>query len=226
MSIRLAIILCLVCGPALADESVQITSTTANKAPISTVNLIPVEHAPNPRPHFCAQFYPSAAHAEGMTTLTFMIEADGTVDDIKVEKSSNNKGLDNAAVQCAKHWPYGPMKMNRLPLKEPAEINFIWKITDSPDVRRAVECLKQSDTPPPIPSSAGETSVTYLVMPDGTPKDIATSHSSGNKALDDKAIHCVAADRFDASAATVPREGLPGREDFDWAYVPPPVAVK
>lgn len=70
------------------------------------------------RPHACADLYPQAAveaKAEGVTTLSFIVTAEGTTRDITVVASSGNADLDAAAVTCVGRWRYRPQTENGVP---------------------------------------------------------------------------------------------------------------
>jgi TonB family protein len=217
MRVHLAIIFSLICSLATADDSVKITSTAVNQAQVQIVRPVSIGH-----PHTCSMNYPIAAvqaHAEGTTTLSFTITTEGTVKGIKVAKSSNNKDLDDAAVQCVANWVYQPATKNGKPTETPWQANVIWKIPENPEIRRAAQCLRYRGDLSPIPPGVGMTSVTFRVMPDGAMKDAAIARSSGNKSLDDVAVRCITAGHFDTSLITLPSDGVPGHADLDWAHV-------
>src|SRR5665213_4292821 len=140
MRVHFAIIFSLVCGPAMADESVKITSTAVNQTPVLPVQPVSIGH-----PHACTDSYPAAAiaaHAQGIATLAFTIKTDGTVKDVRVSKSSNSKDIDDASVECITHWLYKPATRNSVPVETTWQANVVWKIPEAPDVRRAAQYWK------------------------------------------------------------------------------------
>ena len=219
MRVHLAIIFSLVCGPAMADDAVTITSTRVNQDKVQVVSPVSIG-----RPHTCSEMYPAAAiaaHAQGTTTMSFTIKTDGTVRDIRISKSSGNKDLDDATVKCAAQWLYKPAMQDGVTVEKPWQANVVWKIPVSMDVRRAEQCLRYRSDPSPIPPGVGATSVTFRIMPNGSMKDAAVSRSSGDKSLDTAAILCVDESHFDVSIITLPPEGVPGHATLDWAHATP-----
>src|SRR5665213_2119971 len=95
MRVPLAMIIALVCGPAMAEGQIETnvsTTVSVNAGPFSIG-----------RPHTCAAYYPAEAikeHAQGTDLLEFIVATNGSVKDVKVSKSSGNKDLDDAAVNC------------------------------------------------------------------------------------------------------------------------------
>jgi TonB family protein len=219
MRVHLAIIFSLIFGPAMAEGTGDVQFSTVVPAASQPVSI--------GIPHICAGNYPAAAIkalAEGTTTLSFTVTSAGTVANLKVAKSSGNADLDDASVQCAVHWLYQPATQYGKPIDVPWQANVSWKLHGSPAEDRAQRCMRYAKGPVTIPPNAGMTSLTFRVMPDGTMKDAAISHSSGDSALDDVAIQCAAATHFDTSIITLPPEGVPGHADLDWSHVSPPPA--
>jgi TonB family protein len=121
MRIPVAIIFGLMCSSALADDSVTMTSTSKNQSAVQ-----PVHSDPASTGNFCNRFYPAGLHAEGMTTMTFKIEADGSVRSIKLLRRSKIPELNDAAITCAEHWPDPPMKISTGPVETRFVITFYW----------------------------------------------------------------------------------------------------
>ncbi len=228
MRYQLAIILSLACGPAMADEPVETslsTAVSANAGPFSVG-----------RPHVCATFYPPAAlkgHVEGTTTLDFVVTVQGGVRDIKVSNSSGNKDLDDAAVNCASRWRYKPATKDTVPIEMSWKANVVWKITPLPEVQAALSCLYHRENQP-APPNLGHTAVTFRVMQDGSVTDVKVTQSSGYGVWDDVGTACAQARHFDMSNFTIPSDGLPGHMEMDWkgalatlappATLPPPTS--
>jgi len=224
MRVHFAIIFSLICGTAMADEIVTGTAPTTKQPANRPVSI--------GRPHSCVERYPNAAlavHAEGTTTLSFTITTDGTVKDIKIIRSSNNKDLDDAAAACAAIWLYAPATKDRVPVESPWSANVVWKIPDiTQEAFWASECLTMRDRNSPIPPGVGATTVMFHVTAGGEMTNLLVSHSSGDKALDDTALLCLRGARYDTSTLTLPPEGLPGHITLDWAHAllqPPPASA-
>jgi protein TonB len=66
----------------------------------------------NGKPHVCDRYYYPAMAArwyqQGDTLLEFVIQADGSVTDRTITKSSGSKYLDTAALACVSEWAYYP----------------------------------------------------------------------------------------------------------------------
>lgn len=68
----------------------------------------------NPKPP-----YPAVSRRmgeEGIVVLSVMIEADGTVSDVKLKRSSGFPRLDASALNTVRHWRYIPAKKNGFPV--------------------------------------------------------------------------------------------------------------
>src|ERR1700761_2228130 len=85
------------------------------------------------RPHTCTQDYPKAAIAaneEGVTTLSFLVSAQGTVEDASVAKSSGYADLDAASVVCVNGWTYTPATQNGKPFDTRWMAAVTWSLHD------------------------------------------------------------------------------------------------
>ena len=109
--------------PAFAqDAGKQGTSDTA-QSPAS----------PPQAPADCSakKFYPTLAVRlghEGVTTLGFTINADGTVSDVHVVESSGHTELDQDAVEGAACWHYKPAMKNGKPVAVPWKAKVTWHL--------------------------------------------------------------------------------------------------
>lgn len=87
------------------------------------------------RPENCRDDYPFFARIldrEGTTELAFQVLADGTVNGVKITKSSGYDGLDDAAKDCVRKWHYRPaLKDNQL-VDAPMTVKVNWNL-DEPD---------------------------------------------------------------------------------------------
>jgi TonB family protein len=80
-------------------------------------------------PHTCSNGYPADALEQGVqgaVLLSFVITTEGLVDSPKVERSSGNQQLDQAAIQCVSGWTYIPATYAGQPMATPwrATVNF------------------------------------------------------------------------------------------------------
>lgn len=113
-----SIVLVLLLFPALAwaDEKATAGDTAQTSA------LSPVASADCHRGHL----YPSIAirlNHEGVTTLGFTVNADGSVSDVHVVESSGHNELDEAAVTETTCWHYKPA------VKDGKPVAVLWKAT-------------------------------------------------------------------------------------------------
>ncbi len=82
----------------------------------------------------CAKpMYPAeslAARHEGTVTLTFNVEADGTISNSSVKKSSGYPLMDDAAHQAIKKCTFQPAMKNGKEVKGSADIQYVWTLTE------------------------------------------------------------------------------------------------
>ena len=84
------------------------------------------------RPHNCQRQYPPLAmrlNHEGVTTIGFTIEPNGSVTNVHVIDSSGHDELDQAAIPCASSWTYKPALQNGQPVAVPWQTKVVWKLT-------------------------------------------------------------------------------------------------
>lgn len=108
------------------------------------------------RPHTCAEQYPREAlnrHQEGMTSLSFNILTDGTVDAVTVVSSSGSRSLDEAAVHCVSQWHYRPALRNGQLAETPWKASVNWQLpgheTAAPPQQQAQAVEPKSAGPAP-----------------------------------------------------------------------------
>jgi hypothetical protein len=119
-------------------------------------------------------------------------------------------------------WRYKPALQDGKPLEVSWEANVIWKLGETPAVRRAESCLAILKGAFAIPPGIGATELAFRIMPDGTMKDAVVTHSSGDQSIDDLAKLCITTSRYDVSIITLPSDGVPGHADWDWAHASVP----
>lgn len=161
------------------------------------------------RPHSCSEDYPldlAQQGAEGMTVLSFTIDENGDVHDLKVSRSSGISGLDEAALSCAARWHYKPAMRDGKPVAIPWSAAVQFRVTDPLVPPVLVEKENASSGSNPLPPDGrghcsgppdlighdihGATTVRFEVTETGNVRNISVVESSGNKELDDAAISC------------------------------------
>jgi protein TonB len=79
----------------------------------------------------CKVEYPKASlmnEEQGTTSMSFLINADGSVADSKVDKSSGFKGLDKAAVKALTSCKFKPGSKDGAPAQTWTKVDYAWKL--------------------------------------------------------------------------------------------------
>jgi protein TonB len=79
----------------------------------------------------CKVEYPKASlmnEEQGVTSMSFLVNADGTVADSKVEKSSGFKGLDKAAVKGISACKFKPGTKDGAAAQTWTKVDYAWKL--------------------------------------------------------------------------------------------------
>jgi protein TonB len=79
----------------------------------------------------CKIDYPKASlmnEEQGTTTLSFLVNADGSVAESKVEKSSGFRGLDKAAEKGMSACKFKPGTKDGAPAKTWTKVDYAWKL--------------------------------------------------------------------------------------------------
>ena len=82
-------------------------------------------------PSKCKVEYPKASlmnEEQGVTSMSFQINADGTVADSKLEKSSGFKGLDKAALKGLSACKFKPGTKDGAPAQTWTKVDYAWKL--------------------------------------------------------------------------------------------------
>jgi len=82
-----------------------------------------------PKPEDCHRYYPWLSRVlgdDGTTDLAFDVHSDGTVGDIRVAQSSGSDRLDNAAIDCVRHWHYKPAIVDGKLVDKPWRASIVW----------------------------------------------------------------------------------------------------
>jgi protein TonB len=79
----------------------------------------------------CKAEYPKASlmnEEQGNVTLAFLVSADGSVLDSKIEKTSGYKGLDKAAIKGLSACKFKPGTKDGAPAQTWAKVDYVWKL--------------------------------------------------------------------------------------------------
>jgi protein TonB len=82
-------------------------------------------------PSKCKVEYPKASlmnEEQGTTSMSFLVNADGTVADSKVEKSSGFKNLDKAAIKALSACKFKPGTKDGAPAQTWTKVDYAWKL--------------------------------------------------------------------------------------------------
>lgn len=82
-------------------------------------------------PSKCKVEYPKASlmnEEQGVTTMSFLVTADGSVSDSKLEKSSGFKGLDKAAMKGLTACKFKPGTKDGAPAQTWTKVDYAWKL--------------------------------------------------------------------------------------------------
>ena len=82
-------------------------------------------------PSKCKVEYPKASlmnEEQGTTTMSFLVNADGSVADSKLDKSSGFKGLDKAAQKGLSACKFKPGSKDGAPAQTWAKVDYAWKL--------------------------------------------------------------------------------------------------
>jgi protein TonB len=82
-------------------------------------------------PSKCKVDYPKASlmnEEQGVTSMAFLVNADGSVSDSKLEKSSGFKGLDKAALKGLAACKFKPGTKDGAPAQTWAKVDYAWKL--------------------------------------------------------------------------------------------------
>ncbi|MEI9932482.1 MAG: energy transducer TonB [Rhizomicrobium sp.] len=132
-------------------EKLEVKTEAPVKVVRQTVRVPVIQRVSQPpslsKPENCRDDYPFFARVfsrEGTTELAFTVAADGTVNDVKIAKSSGSDGLDDAAKDCVARWRYRPaIKDNQL-VDAPMTVKVNWNLDD--DSAKTPDADKKSDS--------------------------------------------------------------------------------
>ena len=82
-------------------------------------------------PKNCKVDYPKASlmnEEQGTTSMSFLVGADGSVSESKLEKSSGFKGLDKAAIKSLSACKFKPGSKDGAPAQTWTKVDYAWKL--------------------------------------------------------------------------------------------------
>ena len=82
-------------------------------------------------PKNCKVDYPKASlmnEEQGTTSMSFLISADGSVSESKLEKSSGFKGLDKAAIKSLSACKFKPGSKDGAAAQTWTKVDYAWKL--------------------------------------------------------------------------------------------------
>ncbi|HEX4292968.1 MAG TPA: energy transducer TonB [Rhizomicrobium sp.] len=126
-------------------EKLEVRTEAPVRVVRQLVRVPVVQHVSQPpalsRPEDCRKDYPFFARIfgdEGTSELTFTVQADGTVRDVKIAKPSGSDRLDDAAVECVSKWHYRPAVKDGQLVDTPMTVKVDWNL-DEPDEDKSVK---------------------------------------------------------------------------------------
>jgi protein TonB len=122
--------------PFVPPPDINIQANTGPTTAISNVqSRKPVVRITRPttrgRRHDCQRGYPPISRRlgeQGKVLLKFTVNADGSVSNVTVAKSSGYSRLDQAAVRCASHWDYHPATQGGKPIAVSYEASVVYRM--------------------------------------------------------------------------------------------------
>jgi protein TonB len=82
-------------------------------------------------PSKCKAEYPKASlmnEEQGTTSMSFLVNPDGSVADSKLEKTSGFKNLDKAAIKSLSACKFKPGTKDGAPAQTWAKVDYAWKL--------------------------------------------------------------------------------------------------
>jgi TonB family protein len=182
----LAVAFVLSASVAAAEDSTAPTGT----APVQPPKIA----APHTMPPGAYPLMSTTLGEEGNTTLRFTINADGSVSNPVVVKSSGSPRLDEAAIEGVKTWRYVPAMQNGKPVSVPWVATVSWRLQDTPEEFEAEGFAMLQASAGDVPSDTAQPSgehMTLLSLQLSNAGKILSVHvvrSSGDPKLDTAAV--------------------------------------
>ncbi|MGZ3182129.1 MAG: energy transducer TonB [Telluria sp.] len=109
------------------STSVVAALLMAGLAGVATAGEVPASFDPKN----CKAEYPKASlmnEEQGTVTMSFLVNADGTVAESKLEKSSGFKNLDKAAMKAIAACKFKPGTKDGAPAQTWTKVDYAWKL--------------------------------------------------------------------------------------------------
>ena len=98
---------------------------------ILSANAFAAESKPQFDARNCKADYPKSAllnEEQGTVTASFLVSADGRVEDSKLEKSSGSRTLDKAAIKAISECKFKPGTKDGAPSQAWAKVDYVWSL--------------------------------------------------------------------------------------------------
>jgi TonB family protein len=156
------------------------------------------DHGPLPvATHNCPD-YPADALAEdssGQTAVAFQVATDGSPTDLRVEQSSGDGRLDQAAMRCVSAWRYEPAIIDGRPAAVSWKTVIRWQIdTEMPLVKPGTthDCAIWRQTADEPGHAYSPVMIDFAIDATGAVQGPFVGVSSGDETFDEFARQCVA----------------------------------
>lgn len=114
------------CLGALVCSLAALTFAARAQSPAASAAAHPSSSATCPRPDYPKDAM--QAHWTGVSTIAFLVGADGNVRDAKILKSSGHESLDTAALTTLGACPFKPTVKNGHPVESWQPVQFAWTL--------------------------------------------------------------------------------------------------
>ena len=178
----------------------------------------PTQPVPTGAPYLCPG-YPEAARQagiEGDTVLTFRVGVDGMPHKARVNRTSGNVELDQAALACVADWHYRPATENGVAVDASWDAVVSWRIPNMParplgpqrcdDVQNTADARRLS----------GVTVVKMQIGADGSLSNVAVAKSSSDPAMDGLAVACVSEWKYSPARQNGQPVSVPWQTQVAW----------
>jgi TonB family protein len=130
---------------------------------------------------------------QGIITLVFRIDVDGSTKDIRIRESSGYVHLNDAAISCASHWTYAPARANAQPIPAVWLAKVYFLLSRTPEPPKSVPSGHPqlcSGEPEIKDATVKPTTLLLKVSSHGEVNSASILHSSGSETLDEFALKC------------------------------------
>jgi len=216
--------------PTLVQASDNSPPAIPRMGPVEATGTGPVTPPVPLGSHDAEGFYPPESRRigeEGNVIVSLVIQADGTVKDVKVVQSSGIQRLDEAAVLAASSWRFKPATQDGKPVAYRWVAQLAFKMRDSFWNAAAYKIIEAPADAYPADAlenrQQGSTGLVVLIDENGNVLRASVQQTSGVPVLDQASLALVH-NRLRFAAATV--DGQPLKCFFwvvvNWTLPPPP----